>query len=249
MANNQLQNKFVALLLPVTVILILWEIIALINIESNKLFLATPQEILLAFVSLLKNLEFYQDIFYTLWRSLIAVFIATCLAIPAVLFISLHKSFFIISELSIDFFRSIPSTALFPLFLIAFGLNDIARIGTSVFVCFWLILFNLVYGIFHISKTKMDALLVMKASRVQIFQHLLFWETLVFLFSGIRIAISVSMIIIIITEMLVTPKFGLGSRIFFMQQTYKIPQMYALIIITGLVSFLINKLVANSEKN
>lgn len=228
-------------------VLVVWSLIALLS-KGNELFFASPRETIVALFSLFKTPDILFDTGYTLWRSLVAVILSIALAIPIALIISLRRSFFDISEFSIDFFRSIPSTALFPLFLVSFGLNDVARIGTAVFICFWIILLSLIHGIFHTSRVRIDAFTLMGASKLQVFKHVLIWEASTFLFSGIKLAVSTSLVIIIITEMLVSPQFGLGTRILLMQQTYKIPQLFALIIIAGILGYFMSKSVVLLER-
>lgn len=210
--------------------------------------MASPRETITAFIDFVKTPEFYLDIVSTLKRSLLAVLISLSLATIVALIISLHRFFGTISEFPIDFFRSIPATALFPLFLVIFGINDLTRISTATFICFWIILLNILYGIIHIPKIRIETIKLVKASKYEIFKHVLVWEALVHLFSGIRQAITTSLVIIIITEMLVNPQYGLGSRIFYMQQAYKIPQMYALIVMTGILGYGLNKITVTLEK-
>lgn len=247
MTNNfSKYSTLLSLVGPISVIII-WEFVAIWK-NGSELYFASPQETVIAMISFLKTSDTYFDILYTLGRTIISVLISILLAVPVALFITLRRSFYIISQFNIDFFRSIPSTALFPLFLVAFGLNDAARISTAVFISFWIILLNLSHGIAYASKIKIDALTIMGASKFQIFKHVVLWESLSYLFSGIKLAVSTSLVIIIITEMLVSPIFGLGTRIFYMQQTYKIPHMYALIIFTGLLGYFISKLVLTIEQ-
>ncbi|MBT4368560.1 hypothetical protein HOB83_05640 [Candidatus Woesearchaeota archaeon] len=56
-----------------------------------------------------------------------------------------------------------------------------------------------------------------------------------------RIAISLSLVIVIVTEMFIGTNFGLGHRIINAQLVYRISEMYATILITGILGFLINK--------
>lgn len=247
MRRYERQPPIVFYLVGPAIILLVWSIASSLSKES-ELYLASPKETLTSFLSFLSKTEFYFDILYTLVRSLAAVVISVSLAIPVALVISLRKSLFVVSEFVIDFFRSIPSTALFPLFLVMFGINDIARTGTAVFICFWVILLNLLSGIFHTSQVRIEALTVVGANKTQVFRHVLFWESLAPLIAGIRLAITTSLVIIILTEMLVSPRFGLGARIFFMQQTYKIPEMYALIFVTGIIGYILNKLIVVTER-
>lgn len=247
MRFNEKSFLIVTYLAGPILILLIWGIASSL-VGSDTLYLASPKETFVSLWTFLNQKEFYFDAFYTLQRVLLSVIISTLLAIPVALLISLKQFLFTMSEFIIDFFRSIPSAALFPLFLVMFGINDTARTGTAIFICFWIILLNLLSGIFHSSKVRTEFLKVAGATKIQIFRHDLFWESLAPLVAGIRLALTTSLVIIILTEMLVSPKFGLGAKIFLMQQTYKIPEMYALILITGCVGYILNKCVMAIER-
>lgn len=247
MRLNKKSLSLVAYLAGPILILLIWSVISSL-VGNDTLYLASPKETFISLEAFLNQKEFYLDIFYTLQRVLLSVAIATLLAIPVALLISFKQFLFTMSEFIIDFFRSIPSVALFPLFLVIFGINDTARTGTAVFICFWIVLLNLLLGIFHASRVRTESLEVIGATKIQIFRHVLFWESLAPLVAGIRLALTTSLVIIILTEMLVSPKFGIGAEIFLMQQTYKIPEMYVLILITGCVGYILNKCVVTIER-
>lgn len=247
MRLNKKRLSIVTYLAGPIFILLIWGIASSL-VGNGTLYLASPKETVSSLGTLLNQKEFYFDAFYTLQRVLLSVAVSTLLAIPMALLISLKRFLFTMSEFVIDFFRSIPSAALFPLFLVMFGINDTARIGTAIFICFWIILLNLLSGIFHTSKIRKESLEVIGATKIQIFRHVLFWESLAPLIAGIRLALTTSLVIIILTEMLVSPRFGLGAKIFLMQQTYKIPEMYALILIIGCIGYILNKCVVTLER-
>lgn len=247
MRLNKKSFSIIAYLAGPILILVVWSLASSL-VGTETLYLASPQETFISLRDFLNQAEFYLDAFYTLQRVVLSVVVATFLAVPVALIISLRKFLFTASEFIIDFFRSIPSAALFPLFLVMFGINDTARTGTAIFICFWIILLNLLSGIFHTSKIRKESLEVIGATKVQIFKHVLFWESLAPLIAGVRLALTTSLVIIILAEMLVSPKFGLGAKIFLMQQTYKIPEMYALILITGCIGYLLNKCIVTFER-
>ncbi|MFC1723923.1 ABC transporter permease, partial [Nanoarchaeota archaeon] len=60
---------------------------------------------------------------------------------------------------------------------------------------------------------------------------------------------SLSLIVIIVAEMFVGSVNGLGHAILDAQFRYAIPEMYALIIITGLAGYFLNSFFVYIEKN
>ncbi|HIH20405.1 TPA: ABC transporter permease, partial [Candidatus Micrarchaeota archaeon] len=62
------------------------------------------------------------------------------------------------------------------------------------------------------------------------------------IFAGLRIALSLGLIVAIVTEMFIGTTVGLGRRIIDAQLVYRVPEMYAAIILTGILGYVLNRL-------
>ena len=79
--------------------------------------------------------------------------------------------------------------------------------------------------------------------------EILFYEALPNIFDGIRTAASYSMVLVIAVEMFVgLGEHGLGRAIYEYQATYRIPQVYAAVMIAGTIGIVIN-LMVNALQN
>src|SRR5260370_10359433 len=81
-------------------------------------------------------------------------------------------------EFVVDFFRSTPASAMFPLFLVLFGVGDKTKISVAAFGAALVILFNVAYGVMHARKTRLLAAKVMGASRIRVLTAVLLLESL-----------------------------------------------------------------------
>jgi NitT/TauT family transport system permease protein len=231
---------------PIVIILI-WFIVSFFKIV-NPFFLPSPLEVLINLYSIFKTGEIFPDLFATLIRTLEAFLIAIIFGIPLGLFLGEKEKIYRNIEFIIDFFRSTPATALFPLFLLIFGISDNSKIAVAAFGACLIIIFNTAYGVFNAKKSRILATKIMGATKVQIFKWIIFWESLPQTFVGIRNAISLSLVIIVVTEMFIGTNFGLGHRIIDSQLIYDIKGMYSAIIITGVLGYLLNYIVLFLEK-
>ena len=82
----------------------------------------------------------------------------------------------------------------------------------------------------------------MKLNKFTIFTKIVLPEALPYISAGARVAISYSLIIIVIGEMLMGGESGLGKRIIDFQLIFETSQMYATIILAGLLGYAVNKL-------
>src|SRR3989338_10262458 len=211
------------------IVLVVWLVVSELKLV-DAFFLPTPLETITELVKLLADGSLMKDILFTLQRMFIAFLIAVVIGIPAGLFLGSSRKLYESFEFVIDFFRSIPATAMFPLFLLIFGIEDKSKIGVAAFASVLIILFNTAYGVIHAKKSRALAAKLMGASKIQIFRFIYFWESLPQTFIGLRSALSMSLIIIVVTEMFIGTYAGLGRKIIDFQITYNITSLYAVIL-------------------
>lgn len=226
----------------------LWEIVIVFHLVDT-FFLPDPITVLEALYIAFQNEHLGSDLLATLSRVFSAFFLSITIGLPLGLFLGSKSEAYAKMEFGIDFFRSTPPTALFPLFLLLFGATELSKVLLAAFASTLIILFNTAHGVIHAQKSRLLAVSLMGATKSQIFRWILFWESLPQTFLGLRGAISFSLIVIIVTEMFIGTNQGLGRRIIDAQITYEIPTLYAVIFLTGALGYLFNLLFHLLEKN
>ena len=97
-------------------------------------------------------------------------------------------------------------------------------------------------------QSRILAAKVMGANRWQVFKDVLVMESLPQTFIGLRSGISIALVIVIVAEMFIGTEQGLGKRIIDAQQVLNVQDMYASILITGLLGYALNVLFLLGEK-
>lgn len=226
--------------------LLLWWAVSALKL-IDPFFFPGPKETIAALIHLLAS-GLSADILATLLRTLYAFGMALLFGVPLGLALGKAEQFYRSVELIVDFFRSTPATALFPLFLLIFGIGDASKIAAAAFAAFLIILFNTAYGVIHSKKMRILAAKLHGASRWQIFKWIVLWESLPQTFVGLRNAISLTLAIIIVTEMFVGTNAGIGRQIIDFQIVYNIPAMYAAILVAGILGYALNHLLFAAER-
>jgi NitT/TauT family transport system permease protein len=239
-------KHLVIIALPVLLVII-WAMITGLNLV-DKIFLPTPWSVAISLVKGLLSEDLTKDLIATVSRSFSGFFFASIIGIPLGLLIGRVKLLSEATQPTIDFFRSIPATALFPLFLFFFGLGDEAKVAIVVYACSLIILVNTAYAAIQVKKPRILSAQVMGANRFDIFWKIVVPESSPGIFAGLRVALSLSFVLIVVTEMFIGTTVGLGYRIMNSQLVYRTSDMYAGIILTGIVGFLANKLLLTIEK-
>jgi ABC-type nitrate/sulfonate/bicarbonate transport system permease component len=103
----------------------------------------------------------------------------------------------------------IPKSALFPLFLLWFGLGDPSKIVTIAVGVLFLVLVNTTTGVRSINPVLLKAARDLGASRLQIFTKVILPGALPNIFTGLRLGAGMALILVFITEIEAT-KAGLG---------------------------------------
>jgi len=229
------------------ILLVVWQLVSFFGI-IDSFFLPPPFVVLAELASLSLTSVFLNNLVSTIFRTLLSFFLALLIGVPLGLFLGENEKIYRSVEFLIDFFRSMPATALFPLFLIIFGISDFSRISVAVFAALLVITFNTAYGVMHADKSRILAVKLMGAKKFEMFRKVIFWEALPPLFVGLRNAISLSLIIIIVTEMFIGTRTGIGYGIIDSQLRYNIPAMYSYILVAGVLGYLFNMGLLALEK-
>jgi NitT/TauT family transport system permease protein len=180
------------------------------------------------------------DFVKTVYRTAASTAIAAVIAIPLGIVLGSSERLYRSLEFVIDFFRSTPASAMFPLFLVLFGVGDETKISVAAFGAVLVILFNVAYGVMNARKTRLLAAKVMGASRLRVLFDVMLLESLPQTFVGLRNGVSLALVIIVVAEMFIGSQDGLGHSVFEAQQLFEMPRMYAAIFASGALGYGLN---------
>ncbi len=238
--------KFLPVVGPV-LLFIVWDL-AVRGGLIKPILLPLPFDALHALVSGLAGGPLLSDFLVTVSRTLQAFMIAAIIGVPLGVLLGSNERAYRSVEFLIDFFRSTPSSALIPLFLLIFGVSDINKVAIAAFGALLIVVFNSAYGVINARKQRVMAAKVMGASRWQIFKDVLIWESLQPTFVGLRGAVSMALVIVIVAEMFIGSDTGLGHRIIDAQQVLNVKSMYAAILAAGVLGYALNILFLFAER-
>ncbi len=214
----------------------------------NRLLFPNPFLVIKAFVLAIFSSEIQRNLGLTLSRVFISLIISVLLGIPVGLILGYYTRVYDAFEFSLDFFRSIPVTAIFPLFLLFFGVGDYSKIMMGMWLATLIIIIGTTSGVRYASRAYTDLARVYRLSKKYVITDIIFPGALPGIFSGIRVGVSLVLIVVIVSEMFIGSVNGLGHLILDAQLSYDISQMYALIIMTGVIGFGFNKIFLILEK-
>ncbi|WP_432728987.1 ABC transporter permease [Variovorax sp. W6] len=229
------------------VLFIVWDLVVRLGF-IKPILLPTPADTIAALITGLAGGPLLTDFAMTVWRTVQAFVIAAVVGVPLGVLLGSNEKAYRSVEFLIDFFRSTPSSALIPLFLLIFGVSDVNKVAIAAFGALLIVVFNSAYGVINARKQRVMAARVMGASRWQIFKDVLVWESLQPSFVGLRSAVSMALVIVIVAEMFIGSDTGLGHRIIDAQQVLNVKSMYAAILAAGALGYALNILFLIAER-
>lgn len=214
---------------------------------ANPLFLPSPVEVFKTLGIMIAKNQFTLDAAMTLWRTIAGFLLSSVIGLGLGMVLGIDRRVYGYFEFIVDFLRSVPATALFPLFILFFGVGDLAKVTVVVFSCSLIILINTAYGVMNSRKTRLLMIRMYGATRYQRFTKVVLPEALPQVFVGLRTAVSIALILVVVTEMFIGTTVGLGYRIYNAQLVYRTPEMYASIFLTGIIGYALNQCFAVVE--
>jgi len=209
----------------------------------NPILLPSPQAIAIEVFHFVSSVGSLLDLWLSTKRILIAFALSILIGVPLGMILGLVKPLANLFEFPIDFFRSLPATALFPLFMLFFGVGDESKLILVIFASSLITLLYAMYGVKNCSAIRLRAAKAMRLKGFEMFYHIVLPESLPNIVSGIRISLSLVLVLVVVLEMFTGNTSGIGKRIYDTSQMFRIKEMYAAIVIVGILGYTLNKLV------
>lgn len=143
--------------------------------------------------------------------------------------------------------QTIPIVAIAPLLTIWFGYTLVPKVVIAAIICFFPVLVNTTRGLRSVSSQAMELMHVLSARKASIFWRLRLPSSLPYVFAGLRVAATLSVIGSIVAEFTGADR-GIGFVI--VQASYRIDTrlMFAAIALSSLAGILFFHLIGWIEK-
>lgn len=141
----------------------------------------------------------------------------------------------------------IPKVALAPLFIIWFGLGIEARLTFAVFVAFFPVMISTAAGLTNTPPEYIRLGRALIASEPRIFASIRFPSAIPFIFSGMKIAATMTMIGVVVGEF-ITAKEGLGYLILFASSKAETSLIFACLVLLCTIGLGMYGLILAAER-
>jgi sulfonate transport system permease protein len=214
--------------------------------HSTSFFFPPLNKIVDAFRDQWLFAHFHSDLLPSLARFgsglAIAAVLGVAVGVPLGLYTPARRAFTPV----IDFLRSIPAPALISVMILLVGFGNGMKVTAIAFSSFFPILLNTIDGVRGVEPLQLDMAHVYGLNRRQRITRIVLPAALPQIFAGLRVSLAVALLVMTFSEMFAGTN-GLGFFITFAQETYRIPDMWAGIVMLGLVGYAVNILFVALE--
>ncbi len=237
--NNNILERLLPWVLFIFIIG-LWEWLAYTD-RVRVMFFPAPSKIFTTFVELINNGELQTSLFSTLSRLIVGFSIGGLSGF----FIGMMMGWKPILRKMIDpiiaAIHPLPKISILPLIMVFFGIGETSRIIVIAITAFFPILINTMAGVSQIPKIYFDVAHNYGISPFRVFTRVVLPGSLPNVLAGMRIAGNVALTIAIVVE-IITANEGLGRMIWISWEIFKMPQLYAVLMVIVFLGFGINYL-------
>lgn len=146
----------------------------------------------------------------------------------------------------LTFMRSIPPPALVPVFLLVFNVGTSMQLATIVFGVLWPILLNTTDGARSVDTTKSETSAVFRIPKGHWVLGVVVPCAAPKIFAGLRVSLSLSLVLMVVSELIGTDN-GIGSRLLVAQREFDFPDMWAGIVLLGVIGHMLNTVLLAVE--
>ncbi|MDR1166631.1 MAG: ABC transporter permease [Deltaproteobacteria bacterium] len=227
--------------------LALWQAAPYLGLADAR-FIPPLSAVLAEAWSLMATGEFFIHVASSTQRALLGLFAAVAVSIP--LGVALAGFFpriarFIVPLLSL--LGNINPFALFPLFILLFGVGELAKLA----IIFWASLFPMlnftIYGVANMDSAILKTAKSMGASPKSLFWKVILPGSLPAILTGFRLGATTAFLFLIAAEML-SANSGMGYLVHNASLNYRIPRIYVGVLGIALLGMAMSLLIDKLEK-
>ncbi|MEV6300688.1 ABC transporter permease [Actinoplanes sp. NPDC051861] len=148
----------------------------------------------------------------------------------------------------LQFFRAVPPPTLVPVFLVLFSIGPRMQIASIVFSVLWPVLLNTADGARTVEPLQIETARVFRLTAAERLGYVILPATLPKLFAGLRLALSLALILMVFSELQPGAADGIGFRLQEATTRFDYETVWAAIVLLGLLGYLLNAALLAVER-
>jgi ABC-type nitrate/sulfonate/bicarbonate transport system permease component len=213
----------------------------------NAALIPAPTAVAKRLGTIVASGEVFPPLGETLYLLFAAYFAASAAAIGVGLLMGRFRALYNLLEPLVELLRPLPKPALLPPLILFLGLGDAMKLTVIGLGVFFPVLINTVQGVRGVDPVLVDTGRTFRCGGFALLLKIVLPAALPLIFAGMRVALGLGLILVVIAEMLAGTG-GLGYLIIDMQRSFLVRDMYAWIVILAVLGYALNAVFLVIEK-
>ncbi|HRF10228.1 MAG TPA: ABC transporter permease [Xanthobacteraceae bacterium] len=227
-------------------LLALWQLVTSLELIS-RVFLPSPAATISALEWGVVNGDLVPQTLATINRMIQGWFLASLVAIAVGSLIGVSPAARAYIQPTLEFLRPLPASAIIPVAISLFGLNASMVLGVVVFGAVWPTLLGTIHGFAHVEPRLVEVSRLLQMSRWEFIYKIGLPNAVPDILAGMRLSLTVALILAVVGELL-TAQEGLGTAVLHAARSYRAADLYAGILLLGLIGLISNYGLAIADK-
>jgi sulfonate transport system permease protein len=219
-------------------LILIWQLLAELNLIS-PIFFPSPLRALSALSVRVLDGSIWASIGATGLRMLFGWAIASLAGIAIGAAIGSSRLARDLLEPTLDFIRPLPASAMIPIAVLFLGLSNAMSLSVIAFGSIWPVLLATVHGFSSVQPELRQVSDVLGFGRLAFLRKIALPSAFPDIIAGLRVSLAIALILTVVTEMQASLP-GLGWEIFYAQRIYRSADLYAGLILLGVMGFAAN---------
>jgi NitT/TauT family transport system permease protein len=214
---------------------------------ARPTYLAPPSRVFPALWLLAARGELSRHCLISLQRVLLGLLASSVVGVTFGLTTGYFRRLDNVLDLLFQAFRQMSAFALFPVFILFFGLGELSKTVIIFWASLWPVLLNTCSGVKNVDTVLIHGAQSMGASRLFIFFKIILPAAAPEIFTGIRLGGSYCVMSVVAAEMIGASS-GLGYLVLYSEETFNVPEMYGGIVALAALGIGLNWILHSIEK-
>ncbi|MFJ2171981.1 ABC transporter permease [Streptomyces sp. NPDC087851] len=219
----------------------------IVSDSSTSLYAPPLRTVAAAFGTVWTGARIADDVVPSLLRLTAGYALAAVAGVALGVVIGSYRRVRAATEPVLEFLRAVPPPVLVPVVMLFAGIGDTMKIVVIATGCVWPVLLNTVEGVRAVDSVLAETARSYGIGGAARMRHLVLRSASPQIFAGLRQALSIGIILMVISEMFAASN-GLGFAIVQFQRGFAIPEMWSGILLLGVLGFLLSLLFRAVER-
>jgi ABC-type nitrate/sulfonate/bicarbonate transport system permease component len=231
------------LALPAALLTVWW----FASARSTNPFYPPLETILRTFRDVWFSARLHHDVLPSMLRLLAGYLLAAVVGVAIGVAVGQSRVVRGVAEPVLEFFRAVPPPVLVPVLILLAGIGNTMKVLVIASGCVWPVLLNTAAGVRATDEVLADTARCYRLTGWARLRHLVIPAASPQLMTGLRQALSIGIILMVISELFAANN-GLGFAIVQFQRSFDVPQMWSGVLMLGLLGVLLSGVYALFER-